>query len=531
MAATSVSLISFLIEQSPTLFVKLFEQIYLAGFATLIAILIGMPLGILAKQHPRFKHFALGSANILQTIPSLALLAFLLPFLGIGTKPALVALAVYALLPIMRNTVTGLKNVPAEMVEAADGLGFTTLQKLAWVELPLAAPVILAGIRTATAMSVGIATLAAFIGAGGLGDFIYQGLVLNDNRLVLLGAIPAALLALTLDYIIGKTEQYFADKKQQPTLKITSAARKILLPLLLLIVLLCIGLFNWQHAADGLASKQTKTLRIATKNSTEQLILGEIMAQLISAKTQLEVERVFNLGTTAICHRALVKGEVDLYPEYTGTAYQVVLKQKKIIPEQQMYQELQDVYNKEFHLTWLSPFGFDNAQALIVRQDFASQYHIKTISDLLPFAKQMTIGVQAEFLQRPDGFPGLQKTYGMQFAHIKIMNSGLMYSALKHNDVNVILGDATDGRITAYQLQILADDKKLFPSYYAAPVVREATLQKHPEIRTALAPLAGVITNEMMQKLNAQVDLEHRSPAEVARNFLQTHHAIFLKKS
>lgn len=528
---TGVSLTSFLIEQTPTLFIKLFEQIYLAGFATLIAILIGMPFGILAKQHPCFKHFALASANILQTIPSLALLAFLLPFLGIGAKPALVALAVYALLPIMRNTVTGLENVPAEMVEAADGLGFTPWQKLAWVELPLAVPVILAGIRTATAMSVGIATLAAFIGAGGLGDFIYQGLVLNDNRLVLLGAIPAALLALTLDYIIGKTEQYFIDKRRQPTLKATRAARKIFSPLLLLIVLFCVGLFNWQHATHGLGSKQTKTLRIATKNSTEQLILGEIMAQLISAKTQLQVERIFNLGTTAICHHALVKGEIDLYPEYTGTAYQVILQQKKIISEQQMYQELQTVYNRQFHLTWLPPFGFDNAQALIVRQNFAKQHHIKTISDLLPFAKQMVIGVQAEFLQRPDGFPGLRKTYGMQFADIKIMNSGLMYSALKQNDVDVILGDATDGRIITHQLQILMDDKKLFPSYYAAPVVQETVLQKYPEIRAALAPLAGVITNEVMQKLNAQVDIEHRSPAEVARNFLQMHHAVSLKKS
>jgi osmoprotectant transport system permease protein len=199
--------ISFIIEKSPELWEKMLEHLTLTGVSTGIAVMVGVPLGVWINRFAVVRGVVLGAAGIVQTIPSLAMLAFLLPFLGIGLKPALVALTLYALLPIVRNTFTGLDGVPDQIIEAAQGLGFTNRQRLFLVEMPLAVPVIVAGIRTATVICVGIATLSAFIGAGGLGDFINRGLALNNTQLILLGAVPAALLALLLDFLIGRIER------------------------------------------------------------------------------------------------------------------------------------------------------------------------------------------------------------------------------------------------------------------------------------------------------------------------------------
>jgi len=196
----SQPVLPFLYEQLPTVFDKLLDQVYLVGMGLLLAILISIPLGVLISRTKKFRSTMMGLISVIQTIPSLAILALIIPFVGIGVKPAIIALCVYALLPIVANTVTGIANVSPAMIEAANGLGFTSRQKLLLVESPLAMPVILTGIRTAAAMSVGIATIAAFVGAGGLGDFIYEGLTLNQNRLILLGAIPAALMAMVIDF-------------------------------------------------------------------------------------------------------------------------------------------------------------------------------------------------------------------------------------------------------------------------------------------------------------------------------------------
>ena len=200
-------LAEFLVQKAPDLLAKLLEHLMLTGISIGIAVVIGLPLGIWIARNALARGTVLGTAGIFQTIPSLALLAFLLPFLGIGALPAVVALTLYALLPIVRNTYTGLAGISPDIIEAAHGVGFTDRQRLWMVELPLALPVIVAGIRTATVIGVGIATLSAFIGAGGLGDFIIRGLALNNTRLILLGAVPAAALALLLDYLIGLIEK------------------------------------------------------------------------------------------------------------------------------------------------------------------------------------------------------------------------------------------------------------------------------------------------------------------------------------
>lgn len=506
------TLLQFIIAKLPELGIKTFQQIYLVGFALLLAIIIGVPLGIWAVRSKKLKQPILGFANVLQTIPSLALLAFFIPFLGIGVKPAIVTLSLYALLPIVRNTVTGIENVSKEIIEAADGLGFTRWQKLWMVELPLALPVIIAGIRTATAMSVGIATIAAFIGAGGLGDFIFQGISLNDNRLVMLGAIPAALLALILDYLIGKIE-FALQKRQYKRFALQKYKKILLMGVSILVLISLLGIFK--------SFTPTKpSIRIATKNFTEQYILGYLMSDLIESRTGLKVIKKFNLGPTDICQAALERGEIDLYPEYTGTAYLVVLKRPYQGNAEQIYQQVKTDYQNQYQITWLSPFGFNNTQTLAVNADLAKKYNLKTISDLTPIAKNLIFGAPAEFMERPDAYPGLQRVYHLQFAQIRQMDPGLMYKAIANHNVDVIMAFSTDGRIAKYNLVTLQDDKNLFPPYQAAPIIRSAVLQAHPEILTALQPLEGLIDDKTMQQLNYKVDVEKQAPDFVAKNFL-----------
>jgi osmoprotectant transport system permease protein len=512
---TAPSLLAFFLANLHELGTKLLEQVYLVGLSISIAIVLGVALGVLISRQRVLQAPILGITSLLQTIPSLALLGFLLPFLGIGIKPALVALSIYALLPIVRNTVVGLQNVPSELIEAARELGSSRWQRLFWLELPLAFPVMIAGIRTAVSMSVGIATLAAFIGAGGLGDFINQGLALNNTNLILLGAIPAALLALGLDLFIGYCQKQF---KQGNRVK-----KKILLLLMVALFSIIPIIKGWSLISPLLMSEKNSIVRIATKNFAEQLILGEILAQLIEAKTNLTVERKFNLGSTAICHQALLNGEIDLYPEYTGTAYLLVLKEPYTgkSPDE-IYALVKLAYQTQFNLVWLSPFGFNNTQALAVSETFAKKYRLKSISDLKNknLELKLRLGVPSEFMRRPDGMEGLKKTYQLNFSTIQELDAGLLYQAIAENHVDIIAAFSTDGRIPTNHLQLLKDDKFLFPPYYAAPVIRNAVLQAHPELRDVLRGLADLIDDATMQRLNSEVDLKKRPPADIAREFL-----------
>ncbi len=310
----------FISERLPELWLRTGEHLLLTGCSSGAAMLLGIPVGILLFQAPWLRNPAMGAVGILQTIPSLAMLAFLLALLQkIGVLPAIIALTLYALLPIVRNTLTGLEGVSPEVMEAARGIGMTKRQQLRMVRMPLAAPVIVAGVRTAAVVGVGIATLSAFIGAGGLGQFINRGLALSNTRLILLGAIPAALLALMIDFVIGAFEWSIRPERKRgrkgPVQKMATFVARIL-PLLL--ILGGTGVYLEGRRGDtpfASAPKGTERIVVGAKNFTEQMILGELMAQVIESQTGLTVERRFNLGGTMICHGALVKGEIDLYPE------------------------------------------------------------------------------------------------------------------------------------------------------------------------------------------------------------------------
>lgn len=506
----------FLMTHLPELGVRAAEHLLLTGVSTTIAVTVGVPLGIAVTKSERVRQVILGTASVLQTLPSLALLAFLLPLMGIGTAPALVALVLYALLPIIRNTHTGLSEVAPEIREAARGLGFTPRQQLGWVELPLALPVIMAGIRTAAVIGVGIATLAAAIGAGGLGVFIFQGLAMVNTRLILLGAVPAAGMALVLDAGIGLCQHLASRPRREP-----ARPRGRLVPAVVLAGVAVVGLWGvFRSTGGGAARSSGGSVVVGSKNFTEQYVLGELMAQLIEARTKLRVERRLGLGGSSVCHEALVAGGIDLYAEYTGTALTTILDRPPLSDPEATYEVVAALYEERHGLRWLPAFGFNNTYALTVSRKQADARKWRRISDLVGEAGSLRAGFTAEFSQRPDGYPGLREAYGLRFGRVFDMDPGLMYQAVARGEVDVVSAFATDGRIAAYGLHVLEDDQAYFPPYYAAPVVRGPVLEAHPELREALSPLTGALTNEVMQSLNYEVDEKQRSPAVVAREFL-----------
>lgn len=507
-------LMEFLSEHFMALQQKTIEHIFLSVLSLLIASAIAIPLGVGIFRFPALGKTILPVGSVSQTIPCLAMLGFLIPILGLGNTPTILVLTFYALYPILKSTYAGLQAVPAECLEAAEGLGLSTVQKLWFVELPLALPVIISGLRVATAMTIGITSIAALVGAGGLGDFIMQGLALNNSSLILLGAIPTALLALGCDYAISQLESHLQNRNKRPSRFLKFQKSSLLL--CMLVVFIGGGIFYY----NKIMGKKEDVIVLASKNFTESLILSEIMAQLIEAKTSLVVTRRFNLGTTDIIHQAMLKNEVDLYPEYTGTAYLTILKKTPSPEGGSLFQKVQVAYKDNFGLIWLNPFGFSNSQALAISRNYAERHQIRTLSDLVQLSQNLTIAAPPEFLKRPDGLPGLLKAYGLEFKNIIQVDPNLMYLAIKNKAVDVIAAFSTDGKLQKHNLITLVDDKQFYPSYEAAPVVRQAILKNHPEIAQAITPLLGIMSQETIRELNYQVDVEGKSPPEVVRQFL-----------
>ena len=389
------------------------------------------------------------------------------------------------------------------------GVGMTPFQQLTMVRLPLAASYIAAGIRTAAVVGVGIATLAAFIGAGGLGDFINRGLALSNTSLILLGAVPAGLLAIVIDFSIAAVQWGIdtgGSRKKRGLNRFKPMA--MLLPVFILVagIVACGGFGSLFEDEDSGPTIARSTIRIGTKNFTEQLILGEMMAQVIENSTLLKVERFFDLGGTMINHKALVSGEIDLYPEYTGTALTAILKLKPLKDPLKVMHIVRREYIRKFHIAWLKPFGFNNSYALTVRQAQAKENRWARISDLERAAPDLRAAWTAEFSERQDGYPGLQKAYGFGFGNVRDLDPAIMYQAISRDEVDVICAFTTDPRIKIYNLKPLDDDKHFLPPYYAAPVIRQDTLDSHPELHKVLGSLDGILDNSTMQALNYEVD-------------------------
>jgi osmoprotectant transport system permease protein len=511
----------FLIRYAPEILVRTGEHLILVAISITIAILIGIPLGVLITRQPKLAQPILGLANAIQTVPSLAIFGFLIsvPFLGgIGKVPAIFALTLYALLPLIRNTYTGITSVDPAIREAGRGMGMTDRQLLFQVEIPLALGIILGGVRVATVICVGIATIAAAIGGGGLGVFIFRGISTVNNQLILAGAIPAALIALAADFALGWLEQQL--KQRRGTQK---RVNRPLIAVIGILTFLTVMLTVVYYEQTTQVNNPKGEIIIGSKNFTEQVILGEILAQQIEAKTDLDVDRRLNLGGTFICHEALKAGKIDGYVEYTGTAFTAILQQKPITNPTEVYQQVKQAYSQKFYLEVMKSLGFENTFAMVIRREDAQRLKLKTISQTAQYTPQWQAGFGYEFLAREDGYPGLARTYGLQFTKPpQEMDLGLMYRALAEKKVDIIAGNSTDGLIPILDLVILEDDKKYFPPYEAVPIFNQKTLEKYPAIGEAIAQLAGLISARDMQKMNYEVDEQGHPVEQVVKQFFSS---------
>ena len=507
----------FLQQNWPELLAHVRDHFLLVLISIVIAIAIGIPAGILLTRKKSLRGPVLGLANIMQTIPSLALFGFLipLPFIGgIGTRTAVVALVLYSLLPIIRNTVTGILGVDANVREAAVAMGMTDSQILRQVELPLAMSVIVTGVRVAMVIAIGVTTIAAAVGAGGLGVYIFRGLRQNDNNLLLAGAGAAALMALAADFILGFFERRFAVTSRAKPKQVRQS--RLLLAAAALVIVVIAGFF---YLSRPNSSQGASRVVVGSKDFTESVILAEIISQMLE-KRGVAVERTFELGGN-LPHDALLAGKMDIYPEYTGTAYTAILRYPVNTDPAQVIDQVKKDYAGKFNLVVSEPLGFENTFAILVRGAEARRLNLKTVSDVIPHAVKWRAGFGQDFMTRDDGYPGFSKAYSLQFAERpREMDLSLTYIALQSGQVDLIAGNSTEGRIAAMDLVQLEDDRRYFPPYEAVYIARRDTVDKVGPLRESLTRLAGAITTDEMRQMNYEVDANKRTPAEVVREWL-----------
>jgi len=489
-------------ERKGQLLASLLEHIQISFIALFFAVVIAIPLGIYLTNKKKIAESIIGISAVLQTIPSLALLGLLIPLFGIGKVPAIIALVVYALLPILRNTFTGINEVDPSLKEAAMAMGMNKRKRLVKVELPLAMPVIMAGIRTAMVLIVGTATLAALIGAGGLGDIILLGIDRNNTALIILGAVPAAILALVFDFLLKKLESLSFRKTMTALSMISIVALSIMI----------LPLLNF---------KEQEEIVIAGKLGSEPEILINMYKLLIENETDLTVQLKPGLGKTSFVFNALKSGSIDIYPEFTGTAISEFLKEEAINNNQEdVYHQAKEGMMNKFGMVMLSPMKYNNTYALAVSKEMAETYDLQSISDIKPLQETIKAGFTLEFNDREDGYLGIQNRYGITLSNITTMEPKLRYQAIETGNIDLLDAYSTDSEIRQYNLQVLADDQQLFPPYQGAPLLRKETVDKYPEIETALNKLANRITDDEMREMNYQVNVEGKNVEDVAREYL-----------
>lgn len=480
----------------------IWQHLQISLAALLLAILIAVPLSIFLTNYRRLAAWVLQLTGIVQTIPSLAILGLLIPFIGIGTLPAIVTLVVYGLFPIVQNTITAFWELDPQLEEAATAFGMTRWEKLRKYQLALAMPVMMSGIRTAAVMIIGTATLAALIGAGGLGSLILLGIDRNDSALILIGAISSAFLAVVISLILG------ALTKRRP---------KTLLLSFLTTAVLVVASF----AQPYLLPMGNNKLIIAGKLGAEPDILIHLYKELIEQDSHLQVEVKPNFGKTSFLYEALKAGSIDIYPEFSGTITASLLTNPPQLANDQevVYEAARDGIYQQDKLIYLKPMAYQNTYAIAVKEAYAMEHGLETISDLKKVESTARTGFSLEFNDRPDGKKGLESLYGLKL-NIQTMEPALRYQALEQDKLDVIEVYSTDSQIIKYGLKLLQDDKHLFPPYQGAPLLREEILKQHPELEGILNKLHNKITATEMATMNYQVDVEGKSAKEVAHDFL-----------
>lgn len=486
-------------------------HLLLSGCAVAIGVVLGLPLAIWAADDKRIRITLLAAAGLVQTIPALALLALFYPLLlatgrllgapipALGFLPALIALSLYALLPVVRNGLAAIEGLDPNVVEAADGIGMTRRQRLLLVDLPLGAPVILAGIRTATVWTIGAATLATTVGQASLGNLIFSGLQTENWIRVLVGCAASAVLALAADGLIALIEHGVAWRSRW----------RVRLGLGLLAAAMALTMLPLSSAQGGRG-----TIMIGAKNFSEQYILASIIETKLKA-AGFHTLRRDDLGS-AVAYRALAAGDIDVYVDYSGTLWTNVLRRTDSPPAAVMRRELAVELRRRDGVDLLGPLGFENAYVLAMRRDRAQALGIRSLDDLAASAPRLRMASDIEFLSRPE-WRSVASAYGIRFASQKSYNPTFMYRAVADGSADVISAFSSDGRIPALDLVMLADPRGALPSYEAVLLLSPRRAHDRAFI-AALTPLVGSIPIARMQKANLMVDrdTDKRTPAEAA---------------
>ena len=488
-------------------------HLQLTLLALLLSTAFSLPVGIMITRVRWLEQPVLGIAGVIQTIPSLALLAVMVVVLAalelqsIGFLPAIIGLTLYGVLPVLRNTVTGIAGVDPALKEAARGVGMTPLQQLRRVELPMAMPVIVAGIRTSTVLIVGITTLSTPVGATSLGNYIFSGLQTRNFTAVLVGCVAAAVLALVLDGLVRALEVSVRTRRRMGvTISLTLIG----------------ALYGYTGVtlASGFLRTGPEPVTIGSKTFTEQYILSEMLGQQIGHATGYPTEVVQSLGST-VAFDALGSGEIDVYIDYSGTIWATVMGRDTMLSDRmEVLHQVERFLRDEHDIVLVGALGFENAYALATREQHAQALGLRRISDLTPHAPALSIGSDYEFFARAE-WAVIQQTYGLHFATERSMDSSLMYQAIAQGTVDVISAFSTDGRIVALNLRVLEDDRQAIPPYDAVVLANGNLARERPQVIGALERLAGTIDADRMRRMNLAVDEQGLTPSEVAEGFLR----------
>ncbi len=480
--------------------------------ALAIGLAVSLPLALMARRRPVMRNTLLALASIVQTVPGLALLALFYPLLlalaqlslkwfgfefsAFGFLPAVLALALYSVLPVLRNTISGLHGIDPTILEAADGVGMTPGQKLRMVELPLALPIIMAGIRTAAVWVIGTATLSTPIGQTSLGNYIFAGLQTQNWVFVLFGCAAAALLAIAVDQLLALIESGITRQRRW----------RVALGVFGLVALVVATLM------PSMAHNKNNII-VGAKTFTEQYVLASLMAQRLDA-AGLTASTSASLGSNVI-FQALASDDIDVYVDYSGTLWLNQLKQTATPPREQLLAELRKTLADKYHITLFGTLGFENAYALVMPRKRANALGIHSIADLATHSEQMSIAGDYEFFSRPE-WVALKKAYGLRFREQRQMQANFMYEAAASEDIDVIAAYTSDGLIAKYNLVVLDDPRHAIPPYDAV-ILLSPSRANDSRLKAALAPLKDAINIATMREANLRASGSDASSSAVAQ--------------
>jgi osmoprotectant transport system permease protein len=486
-------------------------HLQLTLFALLVGILVSIPGGVLVARIRWLDQPVLGTASVIQTIPSLALLAVMVPALAalglrsIGFLPAFIGLVLYSVLPILRNTVTGLAGIDPAVIEAARGMGMTPGQRLRRVELPLAMPMILAGVRTSTVLTVGVATLSTPVGAPSLGNYIFSGLQTRNLTAVLVGCVAAAALALCLDGLVRAFGAAILHQRRGWTAAVV-------------VTLGALYVYTGASFVGDLRARDAGQVVIGAKTFTEQYILSQILSGQIRDVTGASTEVVSSLGST-VAFDALRSDQIDAYVDYSGTIWATIMRRETVAGNRDaVLGEVRRFLQAEYGIEMAGALGFENAYALAMRRQDAERAGIRRIGDLTAHAPRLVIGGDYEFFGRPE-WKAIQDAYRLMFRDQRTMDASLMYQVAATGEVDVISAFSTDGRIAAFDLVVLEDDRGAIPPYDAVILTGPRLARERPDVVAALQQLTATIDADRMRRMNLAVDQDGASPAAVAEAF------------